>query len=333
MDNEKGFPSWRAWRRVPWALLVVLTGTYLGCDRRSPLDLVDHGTVQLAKKPGGGDGGGGTVANPEIAFVRDSDLRVVNVDGTNDALLFSSTFIWSAPSWGPMGDGTQGNPYELLFVEGCRNLYRMHVWIQNGTVVPGTPTPVSFTTESACAPQWSADGTQIAYVFHGLYVVPAEGGTSMLLYDPPGDHSDHYVGSASWSPDGTAIAIVQHEGGQPSVRIHNLLSGNTLVAVPSGLFPEMTTVAWSRTQQSKIAISVRKKVPGAWETWTVQVARDGTGDWSAVAPPTFLTAGANPSWSEDDGRIVTHDGRTLSIFDLNSGQTIRSVKGGQADWR
>jgi serine/threonine protein kinase len=68
-------------------------------------------------------------------------------------------------------------------------------------------------------PQWSPDGTQIAFFSGGsIYVVPSLGDIPRLIIDGTSDSSAY---SPAWSPDGTRIAYV-HEG---AIHIYHLETG------------------------------------------------------------------------------------------------------------
>jgi serine/threonine-protein kinase len=58
-------------------------------------------------------------------------------------------------------------------------------------------------------PQWSPDGTEIAFYSDDVFVVPSDGGTPEVVADLPG-----FDGVARWSPDGLAIAF-ESEGREP----------------------------------------------------------------------------------------------------------------------
>jgi Tol biopolymer transport system component len=318
-----------------WAGAITLLVSACGENPTTSPIVDSHSPLQLTAKPGGG---GGTIspANPEIAFLRDSDLRVANADGSNNVLLFASTSIWSPPSWAPFGTGIAADPYAIVFAEGCSKLYKIDVSVQNGSVVAALPIPLTFTSAGACGPEWAPDGSMLAYHHGGLYVLPASGGTSTLLYDPTGSGADGWVGQVSWSPDGTGIAFIENERISGtylrSVRIYNLLSGAITTVAPAGPFPEMVSVAWSRAEPSRIAFTARRK-RGAWEVWSVSVDQDANGDWVAQDTPAFMSSGSWPSWSPDDARIVKDDGRTLSFFNVSTAQSTKFLTGIQADWR
>jgi dipeptidyl aminopeptidase/acylaminoacyl peptidase len=72
--------------------------------------------------------------------------------------------------------------------------------------------PFQFSTGNAEDedPQWSPDGTQVAFLSDraergksSVYVMPANGGESVRVFDQEGD-----MGSLSWSPDGNALSVL-----------------------------------------------------------------------------------------------------------------------------
>jgi len=70
-------------------------------------------------------------------------------------------------------------------------------------------------------PQWSPDGTQIAFYSEGsIYVVPALGGIPKRVIEKKSDSSAY---CPAWSPDGEKIAYVQDD----SINVFSLDSGNS----------------------------------------------------------------------------------------------------------
>jgi Tol biopolymer transport system component len=92
-------------------------------------------------------------------------------------------------------------------------------------VVGGQPELVATLSEGASGPDWSPEGTEIAFStkrFIGpgpgkIFVVPAAGGEPVRVADFPG-----YDSSPDWAPDGLAIAFVSRppsEGATPNIWI------------------------------------------------------------------------------------------------------------------
>lgn len=83
--------------------------------------------------------------------------------------------------------------------------------VDGGSAVPITPDSMGMEVE----PRWSPDGTRIAFrTAVGIYLVPALGGTPMLLI-PDVDHDRHlgdWLRLGGWSHDGSRIAYADTGG-------------------------------------------------------------------------------------------------------------------------
>ena len=95
-----------------------------------------------------------------------------------------------------------------------RDEYLANIWIVG--VEGGTPRRFTAGPRRDIEPQWSPDGTRLAFLSERapkdklqLYVMPADGGEPTKL-----TALEHGVSSIAWAPDGTRLAFVSPVGGQ-----------------------------------------------------------------------------------------------------------------------
>jgi Tol biopolymer transport system component len=155
-----------------------------------------------------------------IAFIRDRDLPrlwVMNDDGSGKRPLTNAPGKEdAAPAFSP--DGTK-----VLFIRwksyGLRCLYRSDIFViaADGTRKARNLTRTCRRSESS--PQWSPDGTRIAFTKRGrhglqIYVMNANGTGVRRLTNGPG--RNHWP---VWSPDGAQIAFISNRDGNPELYV------------------------------------------------------------------------------------------------------------------
>jgi TolB protein len=139
----------------------------------------------------------------KIAFATDrdgnSEIYVMNIDGTNPVNLTKNAARDHNPSWSP--DGKQ-----IAFVsyrDGHQEIYVMNACDGTNQVRLTFSEPLM-----AYDPAWSPDGTKIAFTLGDeskisqIHVMNADG-TGIIKLSPPGAIDLR----PSWSPDGTQIAF------------------------------------------------------------------------------------------------------------------------------
>jgi Tol biopolymer transport system component len=137
----------------------------------------------------------------KIAFASDrdgrQDLYVMNADGSNPARITDGLAgsVDAEPSWSP--DGTQ-----LVFASTRPFNGAWHLWI----VGADGSSLHELTDGFGVAPDWSPDGTTIAYDAAGqIAIVGADGSNPHALPTPL--QGDGPMTAPSWSPDGRQLAF------------------------------------------------------------------------------------------------------------------------------
>jgi Tol biopolymer transport system component len=242
----------------------------------------------------GASGATGTIAfscyGESTSGAFNSDIYVVNADGTNLRRL-TEGWAWDIePAWSP--DGAQ-----IAFVstrDGQRDLYTMNADGSSTRRLTDDVWPDG-------APAWSPDGMSIAFQSSregsdDIYVMNADGTDRRRLTSDPGIELH-----PAWSPDGTRIAFMAGRGFDFDIYVmHADGSGRTRLTSAPGIDGDP---AWSPDGASIAFASQRalERVPeiDAYEGELYLMRSDGTGQ-QRVLPG----RGYKPAWSPNGAWIV-----------------------------
>ncbi len=227
-------------------------------------------------------------SSPGPGLSVDSDVWVMETDGSGQTRLTATTASDTHPAWSP--DGTR-----IAFARSiggcCSDIYVMDADGSNVTQVTTGPDPDS-------APSWSPDGTKIA--FHSLrnanydvYVVNANGtGETRLTTDSAFDWEP------DWSPDGTKIAFASTRAGtNDDIYVMNA-NGTSQTRITQHPATD-TSPAWS-PDGNRIAYQSNRS--GNMDIYTM--AADGSGRTQVTSDP---NGEGGATWSPDGTQIAFYN--------------------------
>jgi Tol biopolymer transport system component len=180
---------------------------------------IDGRGLQLFDLPGGTDRPVWSPDGTRIAFAMtvldhgayNSDIYVINADGSSLRRLTTSPAGDQWPSWSPDGSRIAYVSSGAQPFDSSNRSETSRLWTVSAD--GGTPTLLS-RVKGYSDPVYSPDGAQIAFTDHGtLMVMNANGTNPHLLVD------QQAIYGVKWSPDGTKIAFMQYD---PTWRYYSL---------------------------------------------------------------------------------------------------------------
>ncbi len=148
-----------------------------------------------------------------IAYSKDGNICVMNVDGSGSHALTSGDALDVSPSWSPDGS-------KIVFISDRAG--RPHVYVMNSD--GSGQRKISSMSMDHGSPKFSPDGQQIAFEANPgpwrIYVMAADGSGVRKVTDGPG--SDEHP---SWSPDGRTLVYSSGGSGSSSLFLVSALGG------------------------------------------------------------------------------------------------------------
>ena len=232
---------------------------------------------------------------PKIVFPlidgdANSEIYLMNPDGTDQVRLTRNKAFDVSPVWSPTGD-------QILFAsdrDGIRDLYLMDADGKNVKRVFGK-------SEDRRHPTWSPDGKQIAYTRR-------EPGKSFIYIASTDRKKEERVALGAlptWSPDGTEIAFLTGPPERKQISLLNVSTHKQKVLFPKPVKSSwVTSPAWSPLGD-KIAFAWVHKAPlGDFaDTQTIYtINRDGTGLQQVIHEGAGIES--SPVWSPHGDELL-----------------------------
>ena len=280
-----------------------------------------HGQTRLSSRP--------KVVFGSARNGKNHDIYAMDLDGSNQTRLTTSSAYDDEPKWSP--DGTR-----IAFMsdrDGNFEIYSMNADGSNQSRLTNNPAADGF-------PAWSPDGTKIAFVSGDLrnpasfeiYVMNANGSNRTRLTN------DSFIdGVPAWSPDGTKIVfmsgatnvfnpnsfeifVMDANGGN-----RTQLTNNTVVDGQPSFSPDGTKILFASGDATN---------PGGIEIYTMN-----TNGSNRTQLTTNTVTDAFPSWSPDGTRIIFASGNIadestveLYMMDANGSNQTRLTNNSVLDW-
>jgi dipeptidyl aminopeptidase/acylaminoacyl peptidase len=261
----------------------VHNGVYVASEGGTELRLTDE-SVNADDPMWSSDGS-------RIAYVQDSDIWVMNADGSGKTNLTNTPHDGEyEPAWSPDG-------HRIAFQSGDGSgpcTQRISVMNADGTGRTGL---TDFGGGCDLEPAWSPDGTRLVFWRHLLegpggndeiYMVNADGTGETNLTSHPASDQDPV-----WSPDGTKIAFASDRDGSYNFEIYTMnpdgtglqrLTNNPNIDDYPAWSPDGTKIVFSSSRDGNLELYVMNADGSGQTRVTTDPRPDLRPDWQPLAP-------------------------------------------------
>jgi WD40 repeat protein len=192
----------------------------------------------------------------------DTEIYVVDADGSNLSKL-TSTDGWNfLPAWSP--DGSR-----IAYVHASKSNH--DIWLMNAD--GSNPVRLTHDPDFDLNPTWSPDAGRLAFESNRtgspeIYVMNVDGSNVSKLTDAPG-----FDGSPAWSPDGRRIAFVSDRDGpgvylmeSDGTGIRKLVEGKQVGPIEPEWSPDGARLAYTSSPGADMAVAIYVVDLGSGET-------------------------------------------------------------------
>jgi WD40-like Beta Propeller Repeat len=233
---------------------------------------------------------------PAKAATGNTDIYVVNADGTDVVRLTDDPMMEYAPTWSPDGSRIAFEAYDLASGGNPPSPLRLYVMNADGTGME------ALGPKNVEGPSWSPDGTEIAFVdteTGWIMAIHPDGTALRQIIDVSGLVGGvHLVYGATWSPDGTQIAFM---AGAESTDTHIYVvsrDGSDVRQVTDGPAPDAEP-AWQPVPATGASPAVETPRPKPTDATSTPSTSD-SGMFAAMLEA--IRASSPPGWRFTLGR-------------------------------
>jgi Tol biopolymer transport system component len=183
-----------------------------------------------------------------IAYERNEQIRVINVDGSGDTRLTNQRFGASQPAWSPAGDRIA---FLTAIDEPPDRPADRHIFLMNPD--GGAMQDLSRGRGDDDRPTWSPDGSKIMFLFS-----EAADGSEVGIMNPDGSGRTNLTRTPgfdfdpAWSPDGSRIVFGRSEDDGSEIYVMNA-DGSSQTNISNRRGTEESTPDWGGRRSQSVA--------------------------------------------------------------------------------